>query len=334
MRPAFLLPVLVPLALAVPAGPAIRAADAATLRTFGILIGPTVRLGDLFDGIGASGIRALGPGPEPGQSITVPAPQLAAIAAEFGVDWHPRSPEDQAVLERPGRPLRRAEVEGPLHAALAAAGAPGHFRVVLPDFSPPEVPPGVGVDAHVTELDYDPGSNQFSAVLLVRASGMDPLELPLAGSVEETLRVLVAAHALMPGAVIAPEDLGAADLPASAITAAVATMPAQADGMEAEHVIPAGDPIPLAELARPPLVERGQPVLIALAIPGLALSEQGRALDTGTAGDDVRVLNPVSRAVLEGTVSGPGEVRVAAGSLPLAMPASGHLPGIPESAAQ
>ncbi len=330
MRPAF----LVPLALVMLCGPAIRAADAATLRPFGILIGPVVRLEDLFDGIGAAGTRVLGPGPEPGQSITVPAAQLAAIAAEFGVDWHPRSPEDQAVLERPGRPLRRAEVEGPLHAALAASGAPGRFRVVLPDFSPPEVPPGVAVDARVNELDYDPGSGQFSAVLLIRASGMDPLELPFSGRAEETLRVLVAAHVLMPGTLIAPDDLGAADVPASAITEAVATAPAQADGMEAHHVIAAGDPIPLAELARPPLVQRGQPVLIALAMPGLALSEQGRALDTGTAGDEVRVLNPASRAVLEGTVSGPGEVRVAAGSLPLAMPTSGRVPGFSEYATQ
>ncbi|HUA76292.1 MAG TPA: flagellar basal body P-ring formation chaperone FlgA [Acetobacteraceae bacterium] len=330
MRRAF----LAPLALLMLAGPALRAGEAATLRSFGILVGPEVRLGDLFDGIGAAGAQVLGPGPEPGQSITVPAAQAAAIAAQFGIDWHPRSPEDEAVLERPGRPLRRAEVEGPLHAALAAAGAPGRFRIVLPDFSPPEVPPGVAVDARVKELDYDPGSGQFSSVIQVLASGMDPLELPLAGRAEETLRVLVASHVLMPGTVIVPGDLGAMDVPASAIVEAVATSPAQADGMEAHNVIAAGDPIPLADLVPPPLVERGQPVMVALTMPGLALSEQGRALDTGTAGEEIRVLNPVSRAVLEGTVSGPGQVRVAVGSLPLAMPARGRAPGYSEYAVQ
>ena len=61
--------------------------------------------------------------------------------------------------------------------------------------------------------------------------------------------------------------------------------------------------IPLDDLARPPLVRRGQLVMIALAVSDLALDEQGRALDTGAAGDEVRVLNPVSRAVLEATVA-------------------------------
>lgn len=338
MRSAFLVPLML-LALGTPRA---RAGTTATLRPFGIIDRPEVRLGDLFEGIGAAGARVLGPGPAPGQSITVPAPQLAAIAAQFGVSWQPHSPEDQAVLERPGRPLRRAEVERPLHEALVAAGAPAQFRLLLPDFSPPEVPPGAAVAAEVRALDYDPASGRFSAVLLVEASGMDEVEVPVSGRAEPTVRVLVATRVLMPGTVIGPGDLGPEELPASDIVDAVATDPGQAVGMEVLHPIAPGDSIPLEDLARPPLVRRGQLVMIALAVSDLALDEQGRALDTGAAGDEVRVLNPVSRAVLEATVVGPGRVRVAPGSVPLSPPAPGlagayanaYPPGDPELAAQ
>jgi flagella basal body P-ring formation protein FlgA len=351
MRAPFLLPLLLLVLVVFGLGaPGARAGTVATLRPFGIIDRPEVRLGDLFDGIGAAGARVLGPGPAPGQSITVPAPQLAAIAAQFGVAWQPHSPEDQAVLERPGRPLRRAEVAGALHAALVGAGAPAQFRLLLPDFSPPEVPPGGAVAAEVRALDYDPASGRFSAVILVKASGMDQVEVPVSGRAEPTVRVLVATRALMPGTVIGPADLGPEELPASGIVDAVATDPGQAVGMEVLHPIAPGESVPLEDLARPPLVRRGQLVMIALAINDLALDEQGRALDTGAAGDQVRVLNPLSRAVLEATVVGPGRVRVAPGSAPLSPPApglagayanaypnaypNGYPPGDPELAAQ
>ena len=73
------------LALALPAfAPAVFVAPAlaATLKPFGQLAEPVVRLSDLFDGVGAAD-RVIGPAPQPGGRITVEAPQLAAIARQF-----------------------------------------------------------------------------------------------------------------------------------------------------------------------------------------------------------------------------------------------------------
>lgn len=301
------------------------AASAATakLRPFGILVGPVVRLSDLFDGLGAAGRQVLGPGPAPGQQITVPAAQLAAIASEFGVDWRPRSPGEQAVLERPGRPLRRHEVEPPLHEALLAAGAPRDSRVLLPNFSPPDVPPGAAVELAIKQLDYDRSSGDFSAVLAISASGMDPEELAISGRAEPTLSIIVASHVLMPGMILTAADLKPADVPAGSFAGRVASTDAQAVGMEIHRAVAAGDPLPLSDLSRPPLVKRGQRILIALDAPGLTLTEQGEALQSGARDDSVRVLNTVSHAILLGTVIGPGEVSVPLGSLPLAAPGAG-----------
>ena len=51
-----------------------------------------------------------GAGPGAGGRIVVEAAQLGAIARQFGVDWRPASSADRAVLDRPGRPLRREDV--------------------------------------------------------------------------------------------------------------------------------------------------------------------------------------------------------------------------------
>ena len=77
-----------------------------------------VRLSDLFDDAGPRAGQVLGPAPAPGARIVVEAPQLAAIARQFGVDWRPASPADSAVIDRPGRLLPREDV-----LARAARGA-------------------------------------------------------------------------------------------------------------------------------------------------------------------------------------------------------------------
>src|SRR6516225_1690026 len=93
-------------------------AEAATLRTVTTLHAPVVRLSDLFDDAGANSDRVLGPGPGAGGRIVVEAAQLGAIARQFGVDWRPVSSADRAVLDRPGRPLRRDDVMDALRTAL------------------------------------------------------------------------------------------------------------------------------------------------------------------------------------------------------------------------
>src|SRR5215472_17511638 len=104
-------------------------ADAATLRTMTTLHAPVVLLSDLFDDAGANAGRVLGPGPGAGGRIVVEAAQLSAIARHFGVDWRAASGADRAVLERPGRPLRRDDVLKAVRDALVAAGASGDCDV-------------------------------------------------------------------------------------------------------------------------------------------------------------------------------------------------------------
>ena len=95
-------------------------AHAASLRPYATLDTATVRLSDLFDGADS---RPLGPAPAPGGRIIVEAPQLAAIARLYAVDWRPAGPGDRAVLERPGRTLSREDVLPPLRALLQELGA-------------------------------------------------------------------------------------------------------------------------------------------------------------------------------------------------------------------
>ena len=63
-------------------------------------------------------------------------------------------------------------------------------------------------------------------------------------------------------------------------------------------------PLPLADLVVPTLVKRDARVVMLAEGPGLSLTAEGRALESGASGEHIRVLNPASRAVLDAVVIG------------------------------
>ena len=67
-----------------------------------------------------------------------------------------------------------------------------------------------------------------------------------------------------------------------------------------------------ADLAEPRLVVRGQAVTMVYAGGGLEITALGEALDQGSLGGVVRVMNPASRLVREAVVVGAGRVRIGA----------------------
>ncbi len=307
------------------------AAPAAMLRPLTLLSAPVVLLSDLFDDAGEQAARPLGPAPAPGQSIIVEAPQLAAIARQFGVAWHPASPGDRSILQRRGTALPRGMVVAAVRAALAAQGAgegAGEGDLDLPDFDLPVVAPEARAHALVEQLAFDAPSGRFSAGIAVEGDDMLPLHLRLSGRVVATESVLVADHRLAAGTPLAAADLRPARIRSATLAGEVVRAAAQAEGLAPRRTLAAGQPVALADLAPPVVVARGARVAVSLAAPGLELSSIGEALEAGAVGSRIRVLNPVSRAVLIAAVTGAGAVRVEPGSLP-ARPsdeAAGHLP--------
>lgn len=307
-------------------------AHAATLRPMTILHASTVRLSDLFDGAGHDAGRVLGPGPAPGQRIVVEARQLAAIAREFAVDWRPDSPGERAVLTRPGRPLGRAKTVAALTAALASAGAPADAEIDIAAFDPPMVPADGTVAATVTQLDYDAASGRFTAQLGLAGGGMDGTAWRVSGRAEPMVAVAVAATRLLPGTILSAADLRLARVPAARVPAGAARTIADAVGRQLRIQAAPGTPLPLSDLVQPKLVQRDGRVLMVAEAPGLSLTATGRALESGSAGEHIRVLNPASKAVVDAVVIGEGRVRIDPTAPPLTPAGGAHRPGSTEYA--
>jgi flagella basal body P-ring formation protein FlgA len=293
---------------------------AATLRPMTTLHAPVVLLSDLFDDAGSEARRVLGPAPGPGGRIVVEARQLAAIARMFGVAWRPSSPADRAILERPGKVLPRAMVLDALRAALAGVGAPAECDIELPGFEAPMVPLDTKPEASIEQLDYDAGTAHFTAGLLVMGEGMAPLRLRLVGRAEEVLLLPVLSHRLEAGSVISAVDLATERVRARGMHGEIARDRLQVLGMRLKRPAAAGAPLMLADLIRPGTIEKGAPVIMQIQSGGLTATAQGLALAAAAPGERIRVINPLSRMVVEGEVLASGIVAVMPGSL--AVPAT------------
>lgn len=292
-------------------------ACAATLRPFTTLAAPVVRLGDLFAGAGSDATKVLGPAPAPGSRISVEAPQLAAIAREYGVAWVPQTGFERAVLVRPGEPLREAPVLAALRKALAGLGAAADSGVVLDGFAAPMLPVGAHPRIVVEQLSFDAHEGGFQGVLAVVVAGDPGVTVAVAGRCVRMVALPVAARRLEPGTVLGPADFTVHEVAAPQARRALLLDASAAVGRTVRHAIAAGAPVPLDDLASLPAVARGQRVRMEIAAPGLAISAVGVALADAATGERVDVMNPASHAVVRAAVLGPGLVEVAEGSIPL-----------------
>lgn len=284
--------------------------QAAALRTMTTLHGPSVFLKDLFDDAGANADRVLGPGPAPGGRIIVEAAQLNAIARQYNVAWRSVSRADRAVLEWPGRPLQRQEAIDAVRVAVTAAGSGDDIDIDLDGFMPPLVPDEVTTTAVVSQLDFDSNSGRFTAALTVTGEKMNPIDIPIGGRVVEMVDAPVAVTRLLPETVLRADDVRVARVRTALLQSDVARSIDQIVGMQLRRPIAAGQPLRLADLTKPPLVQRGSTVQIELSSAGLTVSGQAIALDAGADGEKIRVQNMTSHAFLFAQVVGPGQVRV------------------------
>lgn len=292
-------------------------AEVASLRPTVMAEDATLRLGDLFDGLGAQAGQAIGAAPAPGRRMVLEALQLQALARQHGIAWRPLGPHERIVVERPGRPVTRDEIEAALRADLLRLGLDQDAELDLGTLVPPMVPPAATLRITTEGTSYDAATARFAATLVVLADGMPTLRQRIAGRAMPTEAVIVATRRLALGAMVGEGDVRLARQRAERVRSGTAQRLDQVVGQQLRRPMAAEAAFMAADLAAPALVERNALVVLLLEAPGLSLTAQGRALEAAPRGGLVSVMNLASRSVVEGQVVGPGRVRVAIGASPL-----------------
>ena len=288
----------------------ITSVRAASLRTTTELHTDVVYLSDLFDGVPHD--RGIGPSPNVGERIFIEAPQLDAIAHQFNVDWHSNGPGDRILLNRPGSPFTREQALEVLRPALESAGMSVDANIDLEGYTSPMVSSSDTITGSVRGLDYEPASGRFTAILMIEAARRQIGQTRVNGRVQEMVSLPVATHRLLSGDIIVESDIKMVRLNANLVRNEVARTSVQVIGMEVRKPVDPASPLGTGDFARPIAVKKGQIVFVQLEYPGLLISAQGVAAESGALGDRVKVANVTSRAILNTQVIGDGQVRIAA----------------------
>jgi flagella basal body P-ring formation protein FlgA len=276
-----------------------------------------LRLGDLFENAGEAAQAMLAAAPAPGRRMMLDAGQLAAIARRYNLAWRPLTGEERSVIERPGHPLPRDEVETILREELVRLGMDPDAELELPGFAPPSVPLGSVPQAMLEAAHYDSGTRRFAGTLVVAADGMASWRGRITGRALLTVPVVVATRRLAVGDIVGPEDLRETRLRAERVRPGTAQRAEEVAGRQLRRPIAANLPYVLVDLSAPRIVAKNQMVLMLLDGPGLTMTAQGRAMAAAAHGERLPVMNLVSRSVVEAEAIGPGRVRVMPGAVPL-----------------
>ncbi|MBL8697277.1 MAG: flagellar basal body P-ring formation protein FlgA [Alphaproteobacteria bacterium] len=286
-------------------------AGATTLKPGATLDADTVRLSDIFDGVGPESDAIVLRAPAPGRRYVLDAAWLQETARVHGLGWRPVSRFDRIVVERIGRIIPAAEIATALREAIQREGGAEAMQLDFAGRAPEmaiaiQAPPTLDIQS----LSYDRTSGRFSALLVAGASHPSAQRIAVSGRAVPTRPVPVLRRPMQSGEIIRAADVQLVEMRSDTLKRDVVGDAEGLIGRSARRSLRGGEPVRENDIRPPILVARNSLIVITLRAGSMSLSAQGRAIDEGSRGDMVRVMNLQTRKTIEGQVVGPDTVAV------------------------
>lgn len=298
---------------AVIAATACSLASAATLRSEVRVTGPLVTIGDFFPDAGSHAATPLFRAPDLGTRGNVPASLVVERARAAGFEDASADGLRSVSVERLAVTLGVSDMEEAVRAALLerypdldadalSLSLNGLGQPIMADA-------GAGSPLSVVDLDWNPVSGQLRTTVRIRTDEMLRM-VSLHGLAQETVEVFTAARPLERGAVVSESDLQVRRVPSQRVNARQITDRSAIVGLAARRSIQAGRPLFKSDFEEPVLVRRGDRVTMIYRVAGMTLTTLGQAMENGSDGAVIDVLNLQSRRTITATVRGRDQVEV------------------------
>jgi flagellar basal body P-ring formation protein FlgA len=286
-----------------------------TLRREATITGDLVRIGDLIENAGTAAGAAIFRAPDLGETGAVEALRVVDAARPYGLIGIDTQGLTEVVVIRPGRIIAIRDIEAAIAHAIAARYGLGDARNLAFTFDrearPIHVEQNAAAELQATRIVFERATGRFDLTFEIPGSmQMRGTTLRYIGSVVETRNVAVLIHALARGDVLKKTDVAVERRPRAGLADDTAEDTDDLVGLAARQQLHAGQPLRTADLVKPQLVLRGDPVTITYEVPGVILTIRGKALESGAEGDLISVVNGQSKRPLQATVTGPGRVTI------------------------
>lgn len=297
------------------AGTAAAQSPRPALRAEVTVQGDLVHIGDLVENAGPVGNIAVFRAPDLGTTGAVSTERIIdAIRPHQLIDIDTRGVAEVTVT-RTSRAIPANEIADRIAQALSRQYGLGEPRAISVSFDRAvrtlQVEAAATGELQVLALNYDPHNSRFDAFLdLPSSPELHRRPLRFTGTAIETIEAVAVNRPVERGEVLQASDLTLLRRP-KAQGGGIADI-AGATGFAARHALRPGQPLYAADLMKPEIVARNATVTLVYAVPGLMLTLRGQAQEPGALGDTINVLNIDSKRVVQGVISGPDRVTVAA----------------------
>ncbi len=288
------------------AGPVLRASVTVT--------SDIVRIGDVVENAGAAAQIAIFRAPDLGTTGAVPVAQvLATLRAHQVIGVNARDLREVAVT-RAARTLLAKDIERQITRVLErrnglgdAANLAVTFDRELRDLNLDTANSG---ELSASAIRFDPRSGRFDITFDIQNDDTySPTRLRFTGTAVETVEAAVLTRSVERNDILKASDIAIERRPKTE-AGSDAALRERAVGLQMRRQMRAGQVIKMVDLGKPDLVTRDQNITLIYDAPGVHLTGRGKAMDSGTLGDTVNVMNTQSKRVVQGTVTGPGQVAI------------------------
>ncbi len=271
-----------------------------------------VRLGDVFAGADAKITAvAIAYAPAPGKRLVLDANWLTRAARRHNLAWQPAGPSEHIVVQRQSFVVNREDVEGRVRTQLAERMSGTDFAVELFNVNFRLHAAGDANDDFALEdFSFDPATRRFEAFVAAPAASTMAQRARVSGRAHRMIALPVPKRPVSKGEILRADDLEVVRLKMDQAPADVAIEPGALVGKAAVRGLRAGHPVYTRDVERPVLVTKDSLVTLVLQASHMRLTARGKALDAGSQGDVIRVVNEQSKQVVEGTVSAAGQVAI------------------------
>jgi flagella basal body P-ring formation protein FlgA len=283
------------------------------LRADVTVTGDVVRIGDVLENAGPAASIAIYRAPDLGTVGSLPvAKVLAALRAHQVIGVDTRDLMDITVT-RLSRTVEAKDIENQIAQALQHRNGLGDAANLTLTFDR---------DVQTLQLDaassgalepvstrFDARSGRFDVIFSIGSDTGAASKLRFTGTAVETVEAAVLARGVDSKEVLKASDVIIERRPKSEVGHDVASRE-RAVGMQVRRQLRAGQALRIADLAKPDLVTRDQAVTLVYESAGLYLTIRGKAIENGTEGDVVNVINLQSKRTVSGVVVGRGQVAV------------------------
>jgi len=311
---------------------------APALRAKAIITADVVRIGDLVDNAGTAARIPIYRSPDLGTTGSLPVAQVIATLRAHQVIGVTTGDLKEVTVTRLARNIQGKEIEVAVTQALEHRGGLGDaanliltFDRELQDLHLDAANTGI---IQATSARYEPRNNRFDVTLeIANEASSEPTKLRFTGTAIETVEAAILTRNVERSDLLKSADVIVERRPKAEVGSDAASRD-RAMGMQMRRPMRAGQPLHVADLVKPDLVQRDQSVTVIYQSVGLYITSRAKALDSGTEGDVVNVLNPQSKRTVTGVVTGRGQVTIQiATPEPVYVSSTGAIPAEGEQAA-